>query len=391
MTSATRRALILSGGGAYGAFAIGILKVLAAGRCPSTRYEPLNADIYTGTSVGAFNAALMVSRSEQGTLEAALSLEDVWVNRVAEGPGRCGNGVFRVRGDPLVYFDVKCLRSPVSLAGELVTDTLATSRYILGRTANFLASSAPLANRAIQTLNLGSFIDPTPFHDLLRDVIHDDKIRQSPIDFRAIATNWITGSAVHFGNSDFQGEHGIKAIMASSALPGIFPPVIINTDLFVDGGVVDNTPLKPAIDLGATELHVVYLDPQPRFIPLNGQPSTIDTLIRVYYLMLAAKINQDIETARSINAAIAAIQQYEQAGQSSASEARDYLRVADRMLKSSGASYKRLVIHRYFPTAVLGGDTGMLDFRLNRIASIIEQAELSALVHDCTQNGCVLN
>ncbi len=58
-------ALVLSGGGAYGAFAIGIMKALYAGASPATNYQPLKADIFTGTSVGAFNAAVMVGQKER--------------------------------------------------------------------------------------------------------------------------------------------------------------------------------------------------------------------------------------------------------------------------------------------------------------------------------------
>ena len=55
-----KHAIVLSGGGAYGAFEIGVMKVLFSGRSPSTRYTPVQADILTGTSVGAFNAAMIV-------------------------------------------------------------------------------------------------------------------------------------------------------------------------------------------------------------------------------------------------------------------------------------------------------------------------------------------
>ena len=55
--SAQEAALVLSGGGAYGAFEVGIMKALFAGRSPATRYRPLEAKIFTGTSVGAFHVA----------------------------------------------------------------------------------------------------------------------------------------------------------------------------------------------------------------------------------------------------------------------------------------------------------------------------------------------
>ena len=56
-----RQAVILSGGGANGAYEVGVLKALLTGQSPATDFQPLDPDIFTGTSVGAFNAALLVS------------------------------------------------------------------------------------------------------------------------------------------------------------------------------------------------------------------------------------------------------------------------------------------------------------------------------------------
>src|SRR6266513_2628255 len=91
-------ALVLSGGGAYGAFAIGVMKVLYAGASPATGYQPFNASIFSGTSVGAFNAVVMVDQPHEGGLNLVLGLERVWLDLVAARPGKCGNGIFRLRG-----------------------------------------------------------------------------------------------------------------------------------------------------------------------------------------------------------------------------------------------------------------------------------------------------
>jgi hypothetical protein len=56
-----RQAMVLSGGGANGAYEVGVLKALLTGQSPATEFQPLDPDIFTGTSVGAFNAALLVS------------------------------------------------------------------------------------------------------------------------------------------------------------------------------------------------------------------------------------------------------------------------------------------------------------------------------------------
>src|SRR5258708_21527972 len=93
-------ALVLSGGGAYGAFAIGIMKALYAGASPATNYQPLKADIFTGTSVGAFNAAVMGHQKDESGLARVPSLEKGLLDLVAARPRKCENRIFRVRCRP---------------------------------------------------------------------------------------------------------------------------------------------------------------------------------------------------------------------------------------------------------------------------------------------------
>ena len=176
--------------------------------------------------------------------------------------------------------------------------------------------------------------------------------------------------------------------MASTAIPGFFRPVAIDDGMFVDGGAVENTPLSPAIEAGATELHVIYLDPQPRFIPLKAEPNSVDTLLRVYYLMQASKLNEDIETARWINNGLRALNQYQVNVSPSQEQARDFARVAYKVL--SDTIYRPLTIHRYFPTIVLGTQLDLINFNHDRIADMIDEGERVALVHDCAVSGCVL-
>lgn len=383
-------AMVLSGGGAYGAFAVGVLKVLCAGRSPATHYQPLNPGIFTGTSVGSFNAALMVGSQAKSPLDAALDLESIWFNHVASAPGKCGNGIFRLRGNPLTFISPACLRSPATLAADASGDSLVFSEYLLTRSANFLASSSPLSDRLLQTVDFGSFMDLAPFRDLLHQVIDEQSIFSSPRKLAIIATDWLTGKATLFNNASFRGDEGVKAVMASTAIPGVFPPVLIDRDLYVDGGVVQNTPLKPAIDLGASELHVVILDPKHADIRLNAQPSTVESVLRFYCEMLATIVNEDIETARWINAGIRAMEQYRNTGQTSTNQALDFLKVVGQFLKHSAIGYKPLTVHLYFPQTTLGGALGMLDFDLDPIVRMIGEGERVALLHDCQESRCVL-
>lgn len=380
--------MVLSGGGAYGAFAVGVMKTLFAGRSPATNYEPLAPDIYTGTSVGAFNAAMMVTQGAQDALEAALRLESVWLQQVADRPGRCGNGIFRIRGNPADLIDTNCLRDPASLATRFANDGLAIGGYVLGRTANFLASSSSLEDRVMELVNIGSFVDIAPYGDLLRTLINEEAIQRSPRRIHITATNWIQGTARYFCNPDFYEGRGIQAIMASTAIPGVFPPVRIDRDIYVDGGVVQNTPLSAAIEFGGTNLHVIYLDPSPSMIRLRADANTIDTMMRVYFIMLATKIDEDIQTARWINAGLDAIARHDEVPTDT--QLRDFIRVAGQILAKDHPKYKRLTIHRYFPEHSLGGDLGMLDFGIDSIARMITEGERVTLVHNCSHNGCLV-
>jgi predicted acylesterase/phospholipase RssA len=160
--------------------------------------------------------------------------------------------------------------------------------------------------------------------------------------------------------------------------------------MYVDGGVVQNTPLNAAIQFGGSNLHVIYLDPSPAVVPLQGEPNTIDTMLRVYFIMLTTKITEDIATAAWINAGLDAVAQYKEDQPVPDRQLRDFIRTAGRLLQSREKKYTRLTIHRYFPESALGGDLGMLNFGVDAIARMITQGEHMALVHDCNKSGCIL-
>src|SRR5258708_26422562 len=181
---------------------------------------------------------------------------------------------------------------------------------------------------------------------------------------------------------------GVCGGVGGGAVAVFFPPIMIDGSQFVDGGVVDNTPIGRAINLGATELHAIYMVPQPKFIPLSAMPNALETLLRVYYLMLAAKISEDIESVRWINNGLRLLQR--PAGQISEIESRDLARVAGQILGRSGVPYRPIAVHRYIPGSILGGTVGSLDFGLDEILEMIRQGQTAALLHDCTKSCCVL-
>jgi len=79
------------------------------------------------------------------------------------------------------------------------------------------------------------------------------------------ATNLRTGHE-HW----FESGAVAPAILASTALPGIFPPVAVDGNVFVDGGVVNNVPVSKAVALGARKIYVLTCGAKPLPRPVRG-------------------------------------------------------------------------------------------------------------------------
>src|SRR6185503_21321273 len=135
------KAVILSGGGAYGAYEVGVMKALFTGESSSTNYDYLNPGIFVGTSVGAFAAAFLVSRDIEDICASINLLESVWLEQVAESARTCGNGVYRIRADPSSYFDPDCLMAnPLTPFNYATKDSSFFAQDIFGKTVNFFMS-----------------------------------------------------------------------------------------------------------------------------------------------------------------------------------------------------------------------------------------------------------
>ena len=388
-----KMAVVLSGGGAYGAYEVGVLKALLGGEMKGAGYRPLDPHVYTGTSVGSFNATVMVSQAGVPGGQAVERLEQIWLNEVAESEGSCGNGVFRFRANPLRYLDPDCFADPFEPVADLGGDAAFLARSFFARGLNFLAARG-VVKRALQFVDLSALISVEPFREMLERTIQLEAVRNSTRELRIVATNWETGELKVFENHHVNEEFGRQMIMASAAIPGIFPPVRIGDCLYVDGGAVMNTPLNCAIKAGATTLFVIYLDPDVGNIPTQRLMNTIDTMDRVYTIMLATKINEDIDTAAWINEGLTVMERVAAAG--SAAELSDadvtaFVRVAAQIAErvKAGEQFKKLTIHRFHPHDDLGGPTGMLDFRREAVTRLISRGFEDAVYHDCYESHCI--
>jgi predicted acylesterase/phospholipase RssA len=390
------KAVILSGGGAYAAYEVGVLKALLTAECPSTGYTFLNPGVLTGTSAGAINAAVLASYPDVDICALARFLEDVWLNRIGGGPERCGNGIMRYRGNLLRLADPQCVgRNPLETIGELAGDSVYLAQNLFQHTLRFFIDSGSIENRALQFVDVAAFVTSEPIVRQLPQLISLEGVRNSDRKLRIVATNWATGEVRTFGNGDMTDEQGFRIVQASAAIPGIFSQTYIQGDPYVDGGVLMNTPLNCAIDAGATELHVIYMDPDVRHIPLYRLQSTIEVFDRLLVITSATKVNEDIDTARWINDGLGVLERASRGGSGDISDAelRAFIRAAGKIEERlrAGTPYRKLTIHRYHPHDDLGGGAlGLLNFDRGRLAALVERGFSDGVNHDCEASHCVL-
>lgn len=230
--SESRTALILTGGGARAGYQVGVLKAIRE-LLPEPQRNPF--PILCGTSAGALNAASMASSAEDFG-SGVEGLLHVWENFRA-------HQVYRA--DP----------AGVGVAGVRWLSTLAFG-WLTHRAPHSLLDNAPLRRLLSESIDLG-------------------RIAQA-IDSRALHSVSITCSGYSSGQSVsfFQGRAGLEPwrrsqrigtpaeisvdhLMASSAIPFLFPAVHINREWFGDGSMRQVAPVSPAIHLGADRILVI--------------------------------------------------------------------------------------------------------------------------------------
>ena len=388
-----KHALILSGGGAYGAYEVGVMRALFEGKCASTKFQPLDPDIVAGTSAGAFNAALLLSAGLSDAPAAIQYVQDVYLNDVASGPRNCGNGVLRFRGIPLDVFDGNCyvpnLLQPFVEFGQ---DAMFLANQIMRRVASLFQSEVDFEQRALELIDLEDYTSVQKYVELVYRRIIPENIRNSGRELQIMATNWKTGELRVFHTEEMDEETGRLAVLASSSIPGVFPSVDIDGQPYADGGLVMNTALRPPVEAGADKLHVIYVDPEARALPLPRLRNTASTVYRMMVIALSAMLDRDIEIAGRINAGIDILQ----AGARGEIPADPAVRSLQLIIGSlplhieTGLPYRKLTVHRYHPRGDPGGAFRWLSFGHDHLAELIEHGYNDALQHDCDENQCVL-
>lgn len=110
---------------------------------------------------------------------------------------------------------------------------------------------------------------------LIAQAIAFERFEDAVVPFEVVATSLRTGRERWFAEGPV-----VEPILASAALPGIFPPVEIGGELFIDGGVVDNVPMTRGAASGATRLYVFHVGNFDRPRPDPRRP--IEVLLQAF-------------------------------------------------------------------------------------------------------------
>ena len=122
---------------------------------------------------------------------------------------------------------------------------------------------------------------------LERHLLYGD-IDRAPLPLHIVATDHQLGSEVVLSAGPV-----IEAVMASAAIPGIFPPVRVGGRDLVDGGVANNTPVSVAVGLGATRIIVL---PAGFACALRRPPaSAVAQVMHALSLLVARQLVRDLE------------------------------------------------------------------------------------------------
>jgi predicted acylesterase/phospholipase RssA len=395
-----RTGIVLSGGGATGAYEVGVVKALLNGKVPVAAERPFIPDICAGTSIGSFNAAFLVSHLAELGAGAAGNLEEVWRHRLVGGPFRSyDNGFYRLRANPFTYLNpLSFIPDPLRPVADFFRDGASLAWDGLNQIVGAVQVGGPWLQYLTELIDLSSFIDSGPFHRTLRETISFAHIRAAEVKLRVAATNWTTGELTVFRNVEMTDRTGPQAILGSSSVPGILPPALIGAEPHVDGGVVMNTPLR-LVTRHADVVHVVYLDPAIRAIPLGDLQSTISAAMRQQSITWAHAVNRDIEDARAINGVLeifARLSRGEPVPEDRLSTLPQGLfqlwnRQMEIRQETGKPPYHLLTVHLFHPQDDLsGGPLGILNFAGNHVDGLIERGYADAMAHDCKSAGCLL-
>lgn len=276
--------LVLTGGGARAAYQVGFL------RCLARRLPDADIPIITGVSAGAINAAFLAAH--RGTFrEAVTELSELW--------GRLDvHDVFRT--DPWSLFG-----TVARWGWRLLSGGVGGRNGVRG-----LVDTAPL--RRLLQENLPATSDEIPG---IADNLDAGRLRAvalTALDYNTGQTlSWVDGRDI----SMWERPHRLSSrtrltvdhVMASAALPLVFPAVRVGRHWFGDGGIRHSFPLAPALHLGADRIVAVSAR-YPRSIEeanrpvVYGYPPPAQILGQLLNAVFLDALDQDVLRTERLNA-----------------------------------------------------------------------------------------
>jgi len=282
----TRTALILSGGGARAAYQVGVLAAIRD-MLPEPRRNPF--PILCGTSAGAINAAALATSAED--FGAGITqLLDIWRNFHASSVYRAdalGIGATGARWLAALLGGWLVKRGPRALLDN------SPLRQLLSEHLDFSRIDSAIANQALHSVSL-------------------------------TCSGYNSGQSVSFfqGRPDQEpwqrsqrfGAHvklGVDHLMASSAIPFVFPAVKINREYFGDGSMRQVAPISPAIHLGADKILVVgagrMAEPSNQRQASDAYPSLAQIAGHALSSIFLDSLSVDLERIKRINQTLSLI------------------------------------------------------------------------------------
>lgn len=272
-------ALVLSGGGARAAYQVGALRGVAM---VLDKEAPNPFNIISGTSAGALNATGLATHAHKFRTGIRM-LEYVWRN---------------IRSDKIYRLD---------------------SSGLLSSASNWVFSFINNRGRQVPA----SLLDNRPLADLLAGVLKMERVNHNMnagyLDSLVItASGYSSGESVSFFQSvndidNWQRPHriGIRTdlrhmhLMASSAIPTLFPAVKINREFFGDGAIRQLAPLSPAIHMGADKILAIGVSGARTRRPAKGeqiaQPSLSQIIGHVLNSAFVDTLESDIAVLQRYN------------------------------------------------------------------------------------------
>ena len=118
-----------------------------------------------------------------------------------------------------------------------------------------------------------------------------EQLEESPVPLHVVTTDLLSGRELRLSSGN-----ALEAVIASAALPGIFPPVERDGRLLIDGGVANNTPIVDAIELGAERIYVL---PTGNACDLPEPPrGAVAMLLHAMSLLVMRRLLVEVEMLR---------------------------------------------------------------------------------------------